>query len=60
MEFELREQKSMLEVVEENKKPKYEYKFDENQPELYYEQQPCEIKEKKGDQYTLRIPQTRL
>lgn len=60
MEFELREQKSMLEVVEENKKPKYEYKFDENQPKLYYEQQPCEIVEEIENQYTLRIPSKRL
>lgn len=60
IEFEMQEQKSMFEVVEENKKPKYEYKFDEYQPELYCEQQPCEIVEEKGDQYTLRIPQKRL
>ena len=61
MEFELREQKSMLEVVEENKKPVYKYTFDASKYKTEeYCYQDCEIKEKKGNQYTLKIPQKRL
>lgn len=43
IEFNLHQQKAMFDAVEENKKPKYEYKFDEN----YYKTdlQPCETEE---------------